>query len=544
MVTLRNVSPSLGIINQSLGFTGTRTLITLFLLVVCSSVHAENAADITLTSTTQSIYLGDSVVLDIESTGLLDPLDVSQLKQRSDFLRETTGTRIAVIQEKVVEIAIRRMEFIPTQTGPIVFGPLTGEATTGVITSDSISVDVQASLNTQWQPGSADLQSEFRFSNASPVVGEQITVDIKLRHTHQIANELIKMPEFSDFDVLAVFEERRTIEDDGPGRQIAWRYLLHPKQSGIISIEAIEWTGTMIKSRTQRGEFVQTIIAPELQVSSAPDDRPDWWLPSTSVKLTDAWSKDVITLSAGDEIIRTITMTANNVLGSQLPDIAPYPTRALTSTLIRTTRNHELINNHTVATAIFEFRMVAQSPIPVFLDTVRVPWWNVATDSHEEAILPARRINVGLPDRADLLADLATEKSGLARLSLKLRSYAQWQPVVIALIGVVIFLALLPLLRDGLRLHQLIQKNRKFLRVLEKLRVNRHWTALYDELSQCKLDEHAIRTDSTEYQSLIQALQQTLFEDSGEIADILLKKIYLPFSPPQIRHCQPEIPKL
>lgn len=529
---------------QPLTFSGTRTLMTLLLLIVCSSIRAENAADITLTSTTQSIYLGDSVVLDIESTGLLDPLDVSQLKQRSDFLRETTGTRIAVIQGKVVEIAIRRMEFIPTLTGPIVFGPLTGEATTGIITSGSISVDVQASLNTQWQPGSADLQSEFRFSTLSPVVGEQITVDIKLRHTHQIANELIKMPEFSDFDVLAVFEERRTIEDDEPGRQIAWRYLLHPKQSGMISIDAIEWTGTMVKSRSQRGEFVQTIIAPELQVSSAPDDRPDWWLPSTSVKLTDAWSKDVITLSAGDEIIRTITMTANNVLGSQLPDIAPYPTRALTSTLIRTTRNHELINNHTVATAVFEYRMVAQSPIPVFLDTVRVPWWNVGTSSHEEAILPARRINVGLPDRADLLADLATEKSGFARFILKLRSYARWQPILIALIGIVIFLVLLPLLRDGLRQHQLIQKNRKILRVLEKLRVNRHWTGLYDELNQCKLDEHAIRTDSPEYKSLIQALQQTLFEDSDEIADVLLKKINLPFSPPQLRKSQPHIPTL
>ncbi len=488
--------------------------------------------------------MGDSVVLDIESTGLLDPLDVSQLKQRSDFLRETNGTRIAVIQGKVVEIAIRRMEFIPTQTGSIVFGPLTGETTAGVITSGSISVEVQASLNTQWQPGKTDLQSEFSFSNLSPVVGEQIIVDIKLRHTHQIANEFIKMPEFTDFYVLAVFEERRTIEDNGQWRQIAWRYLLHPKQSGNLSINAIEWTGTMVKSRSQRGEFVQTLIAPKLQVSGAPDKQTDWWLPATSVKLTDAWSKDVITLSAGDEIIRTITLTASNVLGSQLPDIAPYPTRALTSTLIRTTRDHELINNHTVATAIFEYRMVAQSPIPVFLDTVRVPWWHVGTDTHEEAILPARRINVGLPDRADLLADLAVEKSGFSRLVRKLHGYARWQPAVIALSVAFIFLALLPLLRDGLRLHRLTQQNKKTLKTLEQLRVNRRWKGLYNELNQCEMDKHAINKNSPEYKSLIQALQKILFEDPDNIADVLLKKIHLPFSTQQIRKQRANIPTL
>jgi len=172
------------------------------------------------------------------------------------------------------------------------------------------------------------------------------------------------MPAFAGFDVLPIFEARRTIEGDGQWRQIAWRYLLHPIRSGEINIDPVQWSGTMIKSRSQRGEFDRTLSHPKLKVDSAPADRPDWWLPATSVNLTDAWSKDVITLSAGDEIIRTITLTANNVLASQLPDIAPYPTRALTSTLIRTTRDHELINDQTVATAIFEYRMVAQSPIP------------------------------------------------------------------------------------------------------------------------------------------------------------------------------------
>jgi len=519
-------------------------LFLIFCNLFCSLARADTSASITLASATQSIYLGDSVILDIESTGLLDPLDVSALKERPDFLRETTGTRIAVIEDNVVEIAIRRMEFVPTKTGQLVFGPLTGETIKGLITSRSVSVSVQAALSTIWQPDKNDLQSEFIFSTTLPIVGEQVVLDIKLRHTHQIANELIKMSEFPDFDVLPVFEQRRTIEGDGQWRQIAWRFLLHPKRSGSIEIDPIQWTGTMIKSRTQRGEFVQTLSHPALQVRSAPADRPDWWLPATSVKLNDDWSKDVITLSAGDEIIRTITLTAESVLGNQLPDIAPYPTRALTSTLIRSTREHELINNHTVATAKFEFRMVAQSPIPVFLDTVRVPWWNVTTSTHEEAILPARRINVGLPDRADLLADLAMSQSSWSRFVLKFRSYARWQPIFIALSGVLIFLTLLPLLRDGVKHHCVMQRHRKSLRILERLRMSRNWAGLYNELNRQADTRHSIKTDSQEYKSLIQALQKILFANKDDIPKILLRKIHLPLSTRQFSKRQHHISSL
>ncbi|MFT6306801.1 MAG: hypothetical protein ACJA0Z_001966 [Halioglobus sp.] len=53
--------------------------------------------------------------------------------------------------------------------------------------------------------------------------------------------------------------------------------------------------------------------------------------------------------------------------------------------------------------------MIAQSPIPVFLDTVRVRWFNTLANINKEAIIPARRINVGLPDRADLLVDIALQ---------------------------------------------------------------------------------------------------------------------------------------
>jgi len=538
-----------------------------FLALLLSSLpsHAQTTANISITSETQSIYLGDSVILDIESSGLIDPLDVSLQKQSSDFLRESTGTRIAVVDGKVVEIALRRMEFIPTKEGTILYGPLTGESSQGKVLSNSISVVVQPALSGDWRPRVTDFEALVSFSNEQPIVGEQVVVDIKLRHKHQIANETISIPDFAGFDVLRVYEQRRTIETQALGvadeqqtkngsashsnltgaeptssepdtstnewRQIAWRLLLHAKRSGDIDIQPITWSGTMIKSRSQRGDFKQQFKSAALRVRPTPADRPDWWLPASSVQLSDSWSKDVRTLSAGDEIIRTITLRVKNVLSNQIPDIEPYPTRALTSTLIRSSRDHQINGEHTLATGVFEFRMVAQSPIPVFLDTVRVPWWNVDTNEHEEAIIPARRINVGLPDRADLLADLAINNSRFSRWIFNLRSYARWQPLLIAAGCLLALITLFPLIRDGVRHDKHQRQQTRAQQKLELLRQTGNWQGLYNEINRLNANNE-LYTENREFQQLMGKLQRLLFSnDNSAASHIARREIRLRFKP-------------
>ena len=530
-------------------------LIFIVLQSLSGSAIAQSASKITIHSDTRSIYLGDSVILDIESTGLIDPLDVTQLKQSAGFLRETTGTRIAVIEGKVVEIAIRRMEFIPDKEGTQIYGPIAGNANHGDVLSNSISVQINPALNANWQPDENDLDGEIVFSNNQPIAGEQIIADIKLRHKFQIANEKFSLPKFTDFDVLAVYEQRRTVEttpivetinstsssddmntsDELPAqdnwRQVAWRLLLHPKKSGTVKVAPLTWSGTMIKSRSQRGDFNKTIFPAALQVQPIPAERPEWWLPATTLDVSDSWSKDVRTLSAGDEIIRTITLKANHILSKQIPTIEPYPTRALTSTLIRSTRDHTLNGDHTTATGVFEFRMVAQSPIPVFLDTVRVPWWNTATNTHEEAIIPARRINVGLPDRKDLLADLAINHSRVSQWILTLRSYARWQPILITLGTLTALVLVFPFLRNGYRYDRFEREQRAAVKRLEHLRKQRNWSGLYNELDRIK-NADMLNTNSANYQRLISKLQQILFKGNEQtIKEMQNTRIELEFKP-------------
>ena len=147
-------------------------------------------------------------------------------------------------------------------------------------------------------------------------------------------------------------------------------------------------------------------------------------------------------------MFRTITLTASDVLASHLPTIEPLESRTITSTAIEQTRDQTLTDGHIEATATFKFRLVAQSPVPVFLDTVRVPWYDPEESASREAIIPARRINIGLPERADLLAELALNEQWLDTQLLELRSAASRFAFWHVSLAVLVLLALALLLRD------------------------------------------------------------------------------------------------
>ena len=413
------------------------TLLLLFLVTgfgISPATAATVEPGIRLISENETIYMGDSVIIDVEAVGLLEPLDVSSLFKFADLLRETTGTRIAVIDGRVIEVKLRRMEFVPKQEGRVFFGPLNGESVRGAVASNTLIIDVQPPADINWEADANDLQISMvlglgssaldTVANNQPYVGQHMVASIELRHRHPIFEEKLTLPSFEGFDVLPEYEERRTIEnsaDDDSWRVISWRYHLFPQRSGKQSITGISWSGTAVRSRTQRSKFARDTTEISYAIKPAADFE-QWWLPATAVILSDEWSKDPRELSAGDEIIRTISLKSEGVLANHLPTVIPLESRALTSTLINQSRNQELSNGSVKATATFTYRMVAQSPIPVFLDTVRVPWFHTLENTPREAIIPARRINVGLPDRADLLADIALKDNWGARLKFKISS--------------------------------------------------------------------------------------------------------------------------
>ena len=479
-------------------------LLLFLLMLVTNAAHAQTSGSyIKLSLDSDTVYFGDMVVLDVESTGLSDPLDLTPLTQHATLERETTGTKIAVVKGKVVEIAIRRMDLTPKKPGLLIMGPIMA----GPVQSNSVHVNVLNATRPNWQPEQDDLSISITASPKNPYVGQQVTLDMVLKHRYPINSEQVTLPALDEFAIRVQKEQIRTTNHD-KWFEVRWRYFIFPDHSGNITIDPLMWTGNITKSHVQRADFERRSNALTLNVKPAANDH--WWLPSERVVMTDSWSRPPTSLRAGDELERTIKVTAAGNFHGQIPDPVPPESRAILQTRLSVSRDETITENTVISTAEYTFRVRAQSPIPVFLDTVRMHWWNTGIDEASEAIIPARRINVGLPDRADLLAEIALQDTGTNRFINWLKS-TSWLRLMIYTFG---FFSLLYLLVTMVRQSRpsltAMMNTYKMKHELLALRDNPH--KLYDYLNQLKKEQRI----NSGVSKLEQRLQGYLFNDKPE----------------------------
>jgi hypothetical protein len=347
----------------------------------------------------ENFFLGETVIVDIEATGLLEPLDLAALEWIGEVGRRTIGTRIAVIAGQVVEIQSVRIELTPRRAGDLVVGPVTA----GHLASNAIAIRVEAQRPATWVPDGDDAQFSMTVTHAGPRVQEEIMLDIRLRHRHPVFEEEVILPSLAGLGAVPVFAERRTLEPaEGGWGVIAWRYLLHPERSGPVEIGPARFAATLARSRSERARIDFSAGPLRLTVKPAASGA-GWWLPARAVRLRDEWSSDPTTLSAGDEVERTITVEAEAVRPEQIPDIVMADTRGLLVAKSGEERTGTVGEGGIVATARFSFRIRAISPVAIFVDTIRLPWWDTSAAVAREAIIPARRIEIGMPDREKLI---------------------------------------------------------------------------------------------------------------------------------------------
>jgi hypothetical protein len=176
------------------------------------------------------------------------------------------------------------------------------------------------------------------------------------------------------------------------------RYAVFPQQAGTLTIGPATFEAMVIPdrgfSRVQRfrsGSIevaVQSAVPPPATLPGAV------WLPAQHVALTEKWSDDSDQLTVGIPRTREVTIEADGVLDTQLPELTLPQQAGIRQYADQPELTRELTPQGFKAKRRVAMAVIAQTPGDVTLPKIELPWFNVATQSWEVASLPEHTLTI------------------------------------------------------------------------------------------------------------------------------------------------------
>ena len=268
--------------------------------------------------------------------------------------------------------------------------------------TEPISVIVQAS-----PPVSADLlkpvylESEVDQNNV--YVQQQIIFTLRIFQSIQLDNMNISEPEFDDalMEKLGQTSYQRKIQNT-PYRVHELNYAIFPQKTGTLTIPELQFTANEAVARRSvfslpgQGRAIRKMSKQhDIEVLPAPANfAGNSWLPAKSVLLTDKWSSDLDTIRVGDSITRTINVTANGLLDSQLP---PFSFQSIPGAKLYPDQGSTDLS--VTAEGVNSSRSDSVAIIPtkagsLILPELRINWWDTVKKTNRTALLPATELTI------------------------------------------------------------------------------------------------------------------------------------------------------
>jgi len=371
------------------------------LTLLSSLVSAEIRSDVDR----KTISMGESLRLTItgDASERLDQLDLAALQFDWEILSSSSSTNTSFINGSRSTTRTLTLDLLPLRDGLLSIPALStgGKRTTPI----GVTVNPQ----TVSTGGGDSVRFSIDIDKQSVYVQEQIVLTVTIEQAINLDGAEVTQLELEN----AIVEEltRRNFQRQINGR--LWRvtqlrYAIYPQQRGTLEIPALALTarevlpgrsllGARLGKRFRLSEDPVTI-----NIKPVPESFPgSIWLPANSLELTQSWSKPPETMEVGDSTTRTLSLTADGLLSSQLPPITSvsesgsitgirvYPDQESSDQIERT---EGFLGKRTRSEAL-----VASGSGSWTLPEVKVPWWNTETNSLEYAVLPSTTIAVGSP---------------------------------------------------------------------------------------------------------------------------------------------------
>jgi len=182
------------------------------------------------------------------------------------------------------------------------------------------------------------------------------------------------------------------------------QYAIFPQKSGQLTFEPLVLNAEVISGQASRGFFnrqstqTKRITSKALSLNVLPIPKSftgQHWLPAEELVLTESWSNNHLITKVGEPITRTITVKAQGLTASKLPEISMLDNQQN----LKIYPDQAILNDQRTDTGINAVReqkiaIIPSSGSSFTVQIIEIPWFNTITKKMDVAILPAKTITV------------------------------------------------------------------------------------------------------------------------------------------------------
>lgn len=362
------------------------------------------AADIVASIDRNPVHLNESfhILFRVEG-GLASEPDFAPLEEDFEILAPSRQSSFSMSNGRMTGSMTWDLEVIAKRSGTLTIPPIRfGSSQTTALTvtvlppedsDDSADEDAPLRLEVEVEPRAPYVQAEA-------LVKIRMLFDTRNRFTDRRISE----PQISGADALLkkLSDGQSYFATRGGTRYevIERIYDLHAQRSGTLTLGPITLqarTGSLPQGLGFPSHRVQRVNSEpiEIEVKPIPAGFPRaTWLPARDVRLRDNLDDGAVEVAAGEPFTRTITLQADGLTASQLPELATELPAGLRGYPDQPETADDFTNDGIRGTRTQRLAVVPDTPGTLLLPEISVPWWNTLSNSLEYARLPARQLIV------------------------------------------------------------------------------------------------------------------------------------------------------
>ncbi len=383
-----------------------RTRACFFVMLLCVSLNLQAAIKSSINHSL--IEQGESIQLSIDLKNIDgNKIDLTPLEADFEVLGRSQQSSTIIRNGKLDSSTMLVLTLLPKRAGDLQIPSISidGEQTE--------SHALRVSKVTQPTAVEGGIEMLSTLSSQQPRVQQPLVYQTSLLLGRQIFNATLQGPDITAGQALIEpLGDQRQYQQTLNGRQIsvveqAW--LITPQQSGALTISPARLVGQIQTGRQSRspfsggfsgfsdpGEMRRIQIAAQgyqLEIEPIPAGfTGNTWLPAENLTLTDSWSSDQFMV--GEPITRTITLQAEGVSRHQIAELALPDIDGIKQYASTPDVGQQYENDVLTSTLTSEVTLIPERAGQLFLPEVRIPWWDVKSNSEKTVILAARSISV------------------------------------------------------------------------------------------------------------------------------------------------------